>query len=496
MPITLSGESIRYLAPSDIEADPDVRVVFFKTSLNTGWDCPRAEVMMSFRAATDSTNIAQLVGRMVRTPLARRIMDNEQLNTVPLFLPHYDRKGLDKVVAKLSKPDDGNLPIEIELQSESVELTRAHGSEDAFAALSAIPAYIVPRRRRSSQVRRLMKLARLLANDGIDSDAIDVAKLELLGVLDSALQVAAGTEQFAQIVDERKEVEIDAINWDVATPVVRDGAKTKVNISGENVNDLFEATGRKLGEGLHQVWWRARAKAGASDHERTKLELFALCTDQSLVRRLEEQAQVVVQQWLAKWHDDIASLGERAQALYDEVRQLAAVPELTQLRHPERIRGKRGGEAWKKHLFVDDQGLFEVCLNDPEKDVVKGLVADKTVVGWLRNRDRKPWSFCVPYEVDGEDRSFFPDFLVIRRVGTRLVVDIIEPHSIDFSDAAAKAAGLAKFADKHASKFGRIELIVLDGNKKTTFDLVKERERALLKGIKLIEQVRQACENV
>src|SRR5689334_23855465 len=45
-----------------IHDDPDVRVVFFKTSLNTGWDCPRAEVMMSFRAATDSTYIAQLVG--------------------------------------------------------------------------------------------------------------------------------------------------------------------------------------------------------------------------------------------------------------------------------------------------------------------------------------------------------------------------------------------------------------------------------------------------
>ena len=64
--------SVCYVAPSDIETDPDVRIVLFKTSLTTGWDCPRSEVMMSFRTAKDATYIAQLVGRMVRTPLARR----------------------------------------------------------------------------------------------------------------------------------------------------------------------------------------------------------------------------------------------------------------------------------------------------------------------------------------------------------------------------------------------------------------------------------------
>src|SRR5207249_10295541 len=46
--LQFGGEDVRYLAPSHIQDDPDVRVVFFKTSLNTGWDCPRAEIMMSF----------------------------------------------------------------------------------------------------------------------------------------------------------------------------------------------------------------------------------------------------------------------------------------------------------------------------------------------------------------------------------------------------------------------------------------------------------------
>ena len=46
---------------------------------------PRAETMMSFRSAQDYTYIAQLLGRMIRTPLARRIASDAELNNVSLF---------------------------------------------------------------------------------------------------------------------------------------------------------------------------------------------------------------------------------------------------------------------------------------------------------------------------------------------------------------------------------------------------------------------------
>jgi type III restriction enzyme len=60
--VQLAGHVVRKLEASRIQDAPDVKVVLFKTALSTGWDCPRAEVMMSFRRAQDATNIAQLVG--------------------------------------------------------------------------------------------------------------------------------------------------------------------------------------------------------------------------------------------------------------------------------------------------------------------------------------------------------------------------------------------------------------------------------------------------
>ena len=213
-PRDIGDRTVRYLAPSDIEADPDVRVVFFKTSLNLGWDCPRAEVMMSFRRSLDAVSIAQLVGRMVRTPLARRVDSDEKLNSVPLYLPHYDRAGLKRVIEVLTGADPDVIgPVRIERGENLVSLYRAAGSEAAFEALTGIPSYIVPRRVQANQVRRLMKLARLLSNDAIDQDAPEKAIAELVALLDGAYQGLSGTESFKRIVEEKGTITVDAVSW-------------------------------------------------------------------------------------------------------------------------------------------------------------------------------------------------------------------------------------------------------------------------------------------
>lgn len=90
-----------YCEPSQIAQDEDIRVVFFKDSLSTGWDCPRAETMMSFRRAVDATYIAQLLGRMVRTPLQHRVESDDVLNAVRLFLPHFDENTVEDIVKSM-----------------------------------------------------------------------------------------------------------------------------------------------------------------------------------------------------------------------------------------------------------------------------------------------------------------------------------------------------------------------------------------------------------
>lgn len=108
------GLNIVHVDPADIADNKNIRIVFFKENLTTGWDCPRAETMMSFRHAQDATYIAQLLGRMVRTPLQRRVQIDETLNDVRLFLPYFDRDNVENIVNELQSSEGGEIPTYVE----------------------------------------------------------------------------------------------------------------------------------------------------------------------------------------------------------------------------------------------------------------------------------------------------------------------------------------------------------------------------------------------
>lgn len=111
--LIINGLKVRYEEPSRINDDKKIKVVLFKENLSTGWDCPRAETMISFRRAVDATYIAQLLGRMIRTPTQERIQVDETLNEVRLFLPHFDTDTVKSVVDKLQNSEGAEIPTEV-----------------------------------------------------------------------------------------------------------------------------------------------------------------------------------------------------------------------------------------------------------------------------------------------------------------------------------------------------------------------------------------------
>lgn len=112
--IEVGGLKIHHVDASDIADNRKIRVVFFKENLSTGWDCPRAETMMSFRHVQDATYIAQLLGRMIRTPLQRHIDVDETLNEVRLFLPHFNKDNVEAVMKALQDEEGSEIPADVE----------------------------------------------------------------------------------------------------------------------------------------------------------------------------------------------------------------------------------------------------------------------------------------------------------------------------------------------------------------------------------------------
>ena len=111
--LKINGLKVQFIEPSRINDDKRIKVVFFKENLSTGWDAPRAETMISFRRAVDATYIAQLLGRMIRTPLRMHINVDDTLNDVILFLPHFDKVTVQEVLKELHSSEGGNIPADI-----------------------------------------------------------------------------------------------------------------------------------------------------------------------------------------------------------------------------------------------------------------------------------------------------------------------------------------------------------------------------------------------
>ena len=66
--------SVPYISPERVQDASYIRVLLAKDAISTGWDCPRAEVMVSFRSAKDETHITQSVSYTHLTLPTKRIV--------------------------------------------------------------------------------------------------------------------------------------------------------------------------------------------------------------------------------------------------------------------------------------------------------------------------------------------------------------------------------------------------------------------------------------
>ena len=115
---------------------------------------------------------------------------------------------------------------------------------------------------------------------------------------------------------------------------------------------------------------------------------------------------------------------------------------------------------YENHLLAaSDTGIAKIKLNGWESALIEEESHRTDFVCWLRNPAKAAWALCLPYDLNGEKKSFYPDFLIVRRdPAVDYVVDILEPHGNQYADNLPKAKALAEYA-KTEDRIGRIQLI-------------------------------------
>ena len=576
--LTVNGLEVRYEEPSNIADDRNIRVVFFKENLSTGWDCPRAETMMSFKHASDATYIAQLLGRMVRTPMQMHIQVDDVLNDVHLYLPYFNEDTVKDVVEALQSTEGGDIPTDIYGESLSgkrfetltvkpkkkkedqptpgqmtlfdvfsgqtsdpqttstpteasgtdgsaapsqtnVEQTRPseltgqsqqpgtespapthstpvtpqtsvvmtpsvsnsevsaqenqleEAEEDLFdreAVMKFINdagllSYNVRALRINDYLKSLYRMAHLLTMSKLHREAIREVQDEIVEMIHSYVESLKAAGKYDDLVQQVKQFKLatqifDAFGETVDNYSVHDMFTT----TDTDIERQFQIADVKLGrEGIGMAY--GNKYMDFADLTAFKVDVILFAADEECMKRLHSYAEERFHGLNDDYRRYIATIdSEKIRKEYDSIVSDGDPVSKHNFRLPETIQvpHEAGGKEYRDHLFVSETtGTAKLKLNGWEAELIETEERRPDFVCWIRNPSRGSWALCIPYEIDGEIKPTYPDFIVVRkddRVG--YVIDILEPHSPDFKDNLGKAKGFAEYARQNPG-VGRIQLI-------------------------------------
>lgn len=497
--LLVGRQDVPYIAPQRVQDTKYVRVLLAMEAISTGWDCPRAEVLVSFRTRNDSTYVHQLLGRMMRTPLARRIPGNEVLNSVDCLLPHFDRKTSTAIAQMLMKgktavsdSDDGAGDEESQkarrVLFDPVRLKpNPEVPQEVWDLLEQIPSVTVPQKN-VKPIRRLDALATALSKDGLVEGAIAKAQAHLCKVLDGR------AVQYDQKVAHARTDVLTMTGEEAQGRVGKEGFFYKsfeVSADPRAIEDSYQHAARLLTKSLAAAYVDHLVGSEKDvDLLDANITVAALGRVPEIVADVELEADKLARGWLTQTRVARKGLSDERQAEYDRLEGMSTQPERISLTAPKvaqadrKAREKDGTEhdlpVRRLHLTAAEDGTVPIDLNEWERKVLDSESQQPGFKAWYRNPSRATKeSLAVAYK-DGSGNwgAMRPDFVFFgSQHDGKIVVDLVDPHGHHLADAMPKLRGLADFAEKYGHEFRRIESVAETRGVLKVLDLTKQHVR-------------------
>ncbi|MGQ4534589.1 DEAD/DEAH box helicase [Dermabacteraceae bacterium P13115] len=489
--LSVAGYKVPYLEPQRVQDQTWCRVLLAKTAISTGWDCPRAEVLVSFRPASDRTHITQLLGRMIRTPLARRIPGDELLNSVDCLLPFFDKdtaKSVAEVLMSGATGEDSDTGggEGRRVLFDPVDLAANPAIPDSvWSKFASLPTFTIPKSK-VKPVKRLTALAATLAKDKIREEPVTEAENLLCSALDGRAvqfkdQVAKARRDVETMSGEELRRKIGGGDW------ASTSFDTAVDL--RSLDDSYRAAARVLSPALAGSYVKHLAPGDDEDDLiEAQITVSALGLVPEIIESIEDEADKIARDWLTNTRVERKNLTDEQQAEYDRLEGMSLSPERILLTVPQKAQAEtkeREADGTERelpisttHLLISEDGIYPLDLNDLEQKVLAAEENRTGFVGWYRNPDRAvKESLAIPYEENRSWKALRPDFLFFSETDRGIVVDIVDPHGTHLSDALPKLRGLAQFAADYGSEFRRIESVAEAGGRLRVLDVGKPAVR-------------------
>ncbi len=490
----LGNRDVPYIEPQRVQESTWVRVLIAKDAISTGWDCPRAEVMVSFRAANDRTHITQLLGRMVRSPLARRIPGNDRLNAVDCLLPKFNRKTVEEVVDALMKGDDTLPATPGRILIDYVEVKPNPAASSAvWEVFQALPSQTRPQRG-AKPAKRLTALAHELASDDILPSAGKLAHAHMHKVLDdfqeSQKEKIAAKRKSVMTVDGKtvvadlkgKAKSLDEFWEDADIAVIDDAYRRAARIFSPDISRTYVD---------HLAYKMADPEKDAEEFLEAIVDARVSVAGLGLLMEVQAYfdaaADDLAKAWLGQYGPQIKVLTDDRKESYRQVIEMSTEPQDVDLIKPEaKFEPTKAREndketvlpTWKNHLLCDKDGAYPAELKGWERTVVETESKRNGFVFWYRNPGQPGQSSLGIAYVEGDQYKIVrPDFIFFAEQEGKVVVDLVDPHSLHLADALPKLQGLAAYAETHSKAYRRIESIAEVKGKLRALNLTNEEVR-------------------
>jgi type III restriction enzyme len=390
-------------------ANPNSEIEFliFKQAIDTGWDCPRAHILVKFRETRSETFEIQTVGRILRMPEQKHYL-NETLNTGFIFT---------NVQSILVKKEEYNPNIIKHLKSHTDISIAEHG----------LVGYYKSRADYGDIGSSFLPVFERIANSyfGLKDDTHfddNIKKVE-------AKKVNMDIDKFQQSIIS--DLGLNSMKFDELSGDLLSDHFVRLTISGNDLLVLFE---NHLKE--HAGHFRSIKRSIP-----TMKSALYVWFRKYLGSKNWNDPSLIVQKIVVH---------ESNRAIFGEIMDLA-ITEYAEIRKEEVMEKITAGEQFydydlpkelfhnqhtevvvpqKKYAF--DYCYLDISRSNPERQFEELIDQMVDVKWWWKNGESRKEYFSVKYEYpEGTPRAFFPDYILKLRDESLMIIEMKSASDFD-----------------------------------------------------------------
>jgi len=438
------------------EPDNEIEFLIFKQAIDTGWDCPRAHILVKFRETHNIVFEIQTVGRILRMP-EQHHYDNEILNRGYIYT---NLKSIEV------KKEEYNPNIIKHLRGRRVAADKPINIESYYKTREDYGDVT------SSFHEVFEKVAdQFFGTSRTNNPAANAKKVE-----DKGINLNIKKYQQEIIADTH----LDAKNFDEIDGKLGADGFAKLQVAADELMVFFQQTVKNnLGPFKNVKRSIPTVKTAIYIWFREVLGSKNWCDDDLLMVQkifmddknrgyFEHVLSSAIERYMAVKEKEVRKRIEESEQRYPFELQ------------PEQFYNEFTDEIVKAKKYAYEPCYLNVDRSKPEREFESFLNANAPKIDWWwKNGENKQDYFGIKYEYAGSIHTFYPDYLVRLadgRIGIFEVKDAADRDGSNYTKAKAEAMQKYIVGQKNKKLFGGI---VIEKNKawlingKTIYDWKK-----------------------